>query len=156
MKKILVSIVLALMVIALPVGLIGCKKSNNVAGKYTFENVELEGELSGEEKRTYSQYGVSEGSTITLNKDGTGKAEMVMTYYNSMTNSNEQGNTTYNFNWKIDGTKFTATFVYDEGEKEEEDPDSIDGTIENGVMTFVWEQEIPDIGAVNYIYTFKK
>ena len=39
MKKVLASIVLALMVIALPVGLVGCKKS--VVGTYTFNTIEV-------------------------------------------------------------------------------------------------------------------
>ena len=41
MKKVLTSIVLALLVIALPVGLIGCKKATAVEGIYKFDKVEV-------------------------------------------------------------------------------------------------------------------
>ena len=72
MKKIIAGIVLALMVIALPVGLVGCKKG--IEGTYKFNKAEYTwSEGFPEGIKTQIQNGVKEfeGVTTTINKDKT-------------------------------------------------------------------------------------
>ena len=75
MKKVLAGIVLALLVIALPVGLIGCKKqgaTKGIEGDYTFDKVVFEwadGVSDGTKQAVEAEF--DDYGKATINKDGT-------------------------------------------------------------------------------------
>lgn len=125
MKRILSTIILALMVIALPVGLIGCKKGStsttegNVIGTWVFSEVYT---LDDVDPKSYPKTSDWEGIYFSFKKDKTAETN----YY---------GDDFLSGTWKIVGNKLLATFKFEEkGQLEKE---SLSFNIENNELEYV-------------------